>query len=209
MKNLWFVIFTVLLMFIIPVAALELVNDDFTVEYNYRIEMPESAPLAGNLLLNDITSGSIIQYIEVVEQPQHGVISLYSSGDLLYLVTDEGYEGIDTFTYRIFDGTSYSNIATVFISIITNHHVNDGEDAIYATPQNTELTGTLPCPLSDNNDIPYAIYGDPFGWEYPTPRHGQLILTRLDEFETPFTYIPENGFTGVDKFNYICRYDSP
>src|SRR5262249_20163141 len=52
----------------------------------------------------------------VVSGPSHGMASLAGDGSFTY-TPDYGFYGIDTFTYHDFDGTSYSNTATVTINV--------------------------------------------------------------------------------------------
>ncbi|TFH04142.1 MAG: LamG domain-containing protein, partial [Candidatus Thorarchaeota archaeon] len=52
---------------------------------------------------------------ELVTGPQHGSLTLLPEGDCDY-IPDCDWNGIDTFTYRVFDGQVYGNDATVTIT---------------------------------------------------------------------------------------------
>ncbi|MCK5396218.1 MAG: DUF4347 domain-containing protein, partial [Gammaproteobacteria bacterium] len=52
----------------------------------------------------------------VVDQPLYGTLSLNTDGSFTY-TPDTDFSGADLFTYRVHDGTSYSNIATVNITV--------------------------------------------------------------------------------------------
>lgn len=200
----------VLLVIISPVIGLKARNDYPFIEYNYNW-FGGFFP-GPNILNNDDTGGSPYIDIQIVKEPRHGQIVDTATGVLYYQVTEEGYHWRDNFTYRLFDGKSYSNTAIVTISIVpsTWEVICNGRDAIYYTAENTALSRTLPCPLSQDRDMPYRIVGDgPMG--EPIVQHGLLILTSSDDDwsgQTPFKYIPEPGFTGVDGFKYTSRYDS-
>ena len=55
----------------------------------------------------------------VVGQPAHGTVEFDSAANYIYSPAPN-YTGTDSFTYRLFDGTAYSNTATV---TITHHDV--------------------------------------------------------------------------------------
>lgn len=65
------------------------------------------------------TDGNTLRYIKVTN-PTHGVISI--SDNIVTYTPTENYNGNDSFTYKINDGTQDSNIATVSITVLA---VND------------------------------------------------------------------------------------
>ncbi|MFW9793508.1 MAG: Ig-like domain-containing protein, partial [Candidatus Thorarchaeota archaeon] len=84
------------------------------------------------VLSNDVDIDGDSLTAELVSGPASGTLTLHTDGSLEYYVTE--YYGPVTFTYRVFDGNLYSNIATVTIDV-----------AIDTTPPVTqiELSGTM------------------------------------------------------------------
>ena len=51
--------------------------------------------------------------------PSHGALTLNGNGGFTYLPS-QGYQGTDSFTYKAYDGTAYSNVGTVTLNVQTN-----------------------------------------------------------------------------------------
>jgi hypothetical protein len=52
----------------------------------------------------------------VIGNVSHGTLTLNSRGGFKY-IPDGGFTGVDSFTYRAYDGVNYSNVATVTITV--------------------------------------------------------------------------------------------
>jgi VCBS repeat-containing protein len=91
-----------------PVAG----NDTFTTPFNTAL-----TPAVPGVLSNDtdVDSGATFTPT-VVDQPQHGSVTMNANGSFTYTPTT-GYSGPDSFTYRVNDGTVNSNTATVNITV--------------------------------------------------------------------------------------------
>jgi Bacterial Ig domain len=89
---------------------LRAVADTFSVARNTTLVVPGPGVLA-----NDSKSARIRPV--VVAAPTHGRLTLSDDGALRYRPT-RGFSGTDTFTYRITDGQSTSNAATVTIEVV-------------------------------------------------------------------------------------------
>lgn len=80
---------------------------------------------------------------EIVTQPAHGNVTL--DGQVFTYTPEPNFQGIDSFTYRVYDGLQYSNIATLQIivnSINDSPTVKDVDLAVTAgsaTPLNLEV----------------------------------------------------------------------
>ncbi len=98
---------------------------------------------------------------EIVSEPEHGVAAV-DDGYLTY-TSDPEYIGPDSFTYRVFDGSAFSNTATVTIDVQdpTNHPPTCEEleaKVVYAgrpTPLDTD------CDEPDGDDLTYQIENQP------------------------------------------------
>ena len=74
-------------------------------------------PVSKGLLANDTDAnpGQVLTVVNV-NPPSHGTLIVNGDGSFTY-IPDPNYTGTDSFTYQVFDGTSYSNVATVTIDV--------------------------------------------------------------------------------------------
>jgi len=74
------------------------------------------------LLANDLNPDELDLSAEVVNEPLHGDLQMMVDGSFTYN-PDPEWSGIDTFTYRFYDGGGYSNIATVQILVLVPYQI--------------------------------------------------------------------------------------
>jgi hypothetical protein len=101
-----------------------------TVTLNVRVVPPP--PLARDVTLTG-TQGQTVAFpttqllassvapadqvlVEIVQAPRHGQVLGWANGMIVYLPA-AGYTGPDSFTFRLFDGVQYSNVAVVSIDV--------------------------------------------------------------------------------------------
>ena len=142
--------------------------------------------------------------VETVSNPVHGTIELGENGAFRY-IPDAHYFGSDYFRYRLFDGTEYSNVATVSIDVIS---VNDAPIAVddYYTCEMNSLLITYPHNGLLVND------SDADNYDYDTEHDDTLsVIVQSDVSHgtitwysggSSFRYIPDYGFTGIDSVTY-------
>jgi hypothetical protein len=105
-----------------------------------------------------------------------------------------GYVGPDSFTYQAFDGSSFSNVATVNIDVIPRTS-NAPPTCFDANLQEYNGVGTAFTPFCQDPDDP------PFALTYTLvdgPDHG--TLGALGPFNVPYNSDP--GFSGTDSFTF-------
>ncbi len=171
---------------------LNAVNDSYSTDEDIALNIP-----APGVLANDSPNGHGGITAQLESDVSHGVLNLHLDGSLVYTPT-ANYYGLDLFTYRVHDGLSISNLATVTITI---NSVNDppvavadhyDTNATYNTPLNVQAPGVLGNDSDvDNGQIltPVLVGG---------PRNGSLTLNP----DGSFTYRPNNRFNGLDNFAY-------
>ena len=71
---------------------------------------------APGLLSNDVLAGSSPMTAVRVDGPAHGSLTLNPNGSFTY-VPNADYFGTDSFTYRVSDGATQSNVATVIVTV--------------------------------------------------------------------------------------------
>ncbi|MBI5965682.1 MAG: tandem-95 repeat protein [Chloroflexi bacterium] len=129
----------------------------------------------------------------VVDSPAHGTLS--GTGASLTYTPDANYNGADSFTYKVNDGTVDSNVATVTININPVNYAPVSSNDGYATDEDTALI-TAPLSVLDNDT---DADGDPLtAVKVTDPAHGVLLFNT----DGSFTYTPESNWHGADSFTY-------
>jgi len=131
--------------------------------------------------------------LEEIFQPQSGTITEGPNGSFIY-TPNPGFSGTDTFSYTISDNSGQS--ATSQVSIIVNRPPNAMDDS-FSTLPNRPLTINKEQVLGNDFDPD----GDIIAIESNTrPTNGRVVLRPL---VGGFLYTPNNGFKGIDSFEYI------
>jgi len=168
-----------------PVA----VNDSFTTD--------EDTPVTGNVLTNDFDpdGNNTIQSAEVVTGPSNGTLTFNSTTGEFTYTPGLNFNGTDSFTYTISDGSLTSEEATVTITV---EPVNDPPVAVndtIATNEDTQVTGNV---LTNDTD-PEGKATIVSAAVVTGPSNGTLTF---NETTGEFTYTPNANFNGTDSFTY-------
>jgi|GEM_PF-5797916 len=92
----------------------------------YGVSKDSLTVAASGVLANDMDMESDTLTAALYSSPAHGSISLSANGGFTYTPM-VGYAGSDSFTYRAYDGTSYSGATSVSLTVTnswgaqTNH----------------------------------------------------------------------------------------
>ena len=151
---------------------------------------------APGVLKNDVDRDGNELRAEVVDYPTEGDLDLREDGSLTF-VTARNQDNNAFFTYRVTDGFSWSEPVTVFIDVIAVNDPPTAEPDSYWLLQDTVLTeppaGVL---ANDHDDIEFD---EPIVWALVSgPSSGKLTL----DPSGGFTYEPDAGFSGADRFVY-------
>lgn len=167
-----------------PVA----VNDSYGVHQGQMLSISTPAVLA-----NDSDANGDPLNAELVSSVSHGYLMLEPDGSFYY-EPNSGFVGIDSFTYRAFDGTEYSNVATVTLQV-TNQAPVAVPDSYIVSEEMLMLSVSTPGVLTNDSDED----GDLLTVELVSSvGHGYLML----ESDGSFYYEPQSGFAGTDSFTY-------
>ena len=121
----------------------------------------------------------------------HGDLNLNHDGSFRYR-PDEGFTGLDGFTYAADDDTV--TVPTTVVLTVTNV-APVGHNDSYSMKAGTTLSVDRPGVLGNDDDAD----GDGLTVDKATqPAHGTLDLRSRGEFD----YTPDNGFAGTDTFTY-------
>jgi VCBS repeat-containing protein len=164
-------------------------DDSFTVNE----DTPLTVGVPGVLANDTDADGNTLTAIHV-SGPSHGTLALNGDGSFSYTPA-ANYNGPDSFTYRVNDGTADSNVATVSITVNAVDDAPVAGNNNYTTNENTALTVSAPGVLGNDTDVE----GDPLTAILVSgPSHGTLALNA----NGGFTYTPTANYNGLDSFTY-------
>jgi hypothetical protein len=172
----------------VPVAS----NDEYSVVSGEVLDVSE----LDGILQNDIDNDDDALEAELLSDVKHGELAMNSNGSFTY-IPDDGFEGVDIFTYKVSDGAEESNEAAVTIFVLPNGSnnapvaVDDNYETVTGEPLNVAGSGILGNDMDPDGDSFSAVLIN-------SVRHGYLDLNS----DGSFFYIPDNGFIGTDSFTY-------
>jgi len=144
----------------------------------------------------DIDS-SVLSAIKILNTT-HGNLNFNSDGSFEYIPNMDFY-GYDSFTYQAYDGINSSNIAVVFIQVLSVNEPPIAYDDSYIITEDTWLNITGLGVLG--NDVDSDSGPNPLTAVLTSDvSHGNLILNS----DGSFTYLPDENYTGLDNFNYYA-----
>jgi hypothetical protein len=101
---------------------------------------------APGLLANDDDADGDALVVDVVEEPANGNLNEDDDGSFRYKA-DDGFEGTDTFTYRVFDGVAWSNTTTVTMTVSLAEPTPTPTPTATPTPKPTASPTPTPTPI--------------------------------------------------------------
>lgn len=168
-----------------PVAL----DDDYETAAN--IELVVAAP---GLLLNDSDAEGDILTVEIISDPQHGLVVLSADGSFRY-TPNRSFAGDDAFFYQANDGELQSPPAEVRIRVTATGNLPIAADDFYSVFQGTvlvvEAPGVLGNDADDDQDVLTAV-------TVVDVAAGTLMFLA----DGSFTYEAPMGFTGLVTFAY-------
>lgn len=166
-------------------------NDD-TVSTSEDTSLTLAAP---GVLANDTDPDGDVITPTVIIAPVNGSATLYIDGSLLY-TPDTDFNGTDSFTYVVNDGTEDSTPATVTITVTPVNDAPVAFDDGYSTNEDTPLTVAAAGVLGNDSD---PVEMDPIiAVLVSGPGHGTVNLNA----DGAFSYTPNANFSGLDSFSY-------
>ena len=129
----------------------------------------------------------------LVSNVLHGTLTLSANGAFTY-TPNAGYSGIDTFTYKAFDGMESSTLATVTIAVTENPPVAKNDSYSISHGQTLTTTTTNGVLVNDSDPDRDSLTASLVSGV----QHGTLTFNA----NGTFTYTPAAGFIGTDSFTY-------
>ena len=163
--------------------------------FDQNLTTEEDVPLDITLTATD-PEGDPLTYM-IVDGPTNGTLE-YDPGDLpeLTYVPNEDYYGVDSFTFKVFDGVVYSNTATVTIEVTSVNYAPQANDDYYEADENSDLVVLTPGVLE--NDVELDPLDVVIADLLDEPSYGVVVLNE----DGSFVYTPDTGFLGEDSFTY-------
>lgn len=135
--------------------------------------------------------------VELVQGPAGGTVSLTANGAFQYRASTLTTQ--DVFTYRISDGTTFSNITTVAITVMAPNQPPRARNDFYLVRRNT----TRDLNVIANDSDPDGAINLASVTLTTSPAHG----TASSLGNGRVRYRPATGFRGFDAFAYTVRDD--
>ena len=169
-----------------PMAA----NDLFSTSEDTTLNIGVSGVLGND---SDADGDNVSAYLQI--SVTHGTLALNVDGSFSY-TPDADFNGTDTFTYQAYDGGTYSNAATVTITITTTNGPPEAISDAYGLNVSTVLNVPADLGVLANDFDPD---GDPLTAVLVNDvSHGSLTLNSNGSF----VYTPDAGYSGGDTFTY-------
>lgn len=162
--------------------------NDAPIANNQTVSAIEEVPKSITLTGSDI-DGDPLTYT-VVSLPQFGVLT-GTGANLTYTSNDfTGAAITDSFTFRVNDGTTNSNLATVFINISPDNDAPQAFNRLLIINEDTPVSFTLVGSDPQGDPITYSIVSGPTNGTLSGPLPGLL------------TYTPNANYNGSDSFTF-------
>ncbi len=176
---------------ILPVNDRPVVADD---AYTTTEDTMLTVPTPGVLGNDYDVDGDVLRTV-LVDAPTNGLVLLLPTGSIAYQ-PNTNYNGIDTFTYRAYDGSLTSSLATVTITILPANDAPVAVNDAYSVLEDTTLTISSPGVLANDIDVESPLVSVLVS----NVSHGTLSLSN----NGAFVYTPSLNYTGIDAFVYLA-----
>jgi hypothetical protein len=157
--------------------------------YHTRIEEPLAVSRGRGVLANDSDPDGDKLTAVPWSGANHGSVDLHPNGSFTY-TPGAGFQGYDAFGYRAYDGTTWSNI--VYVEITVAGPPTAAADS-YAFLRPRPFVVAAPGVLANDRYV-----GTPVVTLFTGPQHGRISLAP----DGSFTYRPERHFNATDRFTY-------
>jgi hypothetical protein len=145
----------------------------------------EDTPVSITLTATDANGDPLT--FEIVTPPAHG--NLTGAPPTVIYTPHANYFGADRFTFRAFDGTTFSNEGTVSLKVLPVNAAPVANDQAVTTPEDTPVGVTLTGQDVDGDSLVFSVV--------TPPSHGTLSGT-----PPALTYTPDLDYVGPDSFTF-------
>ena len=147
----------------------------------------EGVPVTITLPSHDPDPEDTLTY-SIVSSSSNGTLSDIFSYDRITYTPTGTFHGVDTFTFKVYDGVVYSNIATVTVNVTGTNDAPYTNDGLTTTDEDTAKEITFSGGDADGDTLTYLID--------MMPSHGTLSAVDGNKV----TYTPDLNYNGHDHF---------
>jgi VCBS repeat-containing protein len=151
------------------------------------ITTDENTAKTGTLAGTDV-DGDALTFAKVSD-PSHGIVTIETDGSYTYTPSDN-YNGTDSFTFKVNDGTVDSASATVSITVSAVNDAPVGTAVSITTDEDTVKTGTLAGTDVEGDALTFG--------KVSNPSHGTVTIAS----DGSYTYTPTANYNGTDSFTF-------
>ncbi|WML46818.1 Ig-like domain-containing protein [Neobacillus sp. PS3-34] len=153
---------------------------------NEDTELNVTASLAADVI--DIENDTLS--VSSVTQPVNGALTLKNDGSFTYQ-PNANFNGVDTFTYKVNDGSKESAPILVTINVAAVNDSPTAQDGTLDVTEDTQKNGQLSGSDIDNTELTYHLVTD-----------GSKGNVTINPTTGEFVYTPHSNATGTDSFTY-------
>jgi hypothetical protein len=165
-----------------------------TNHYTVAEDQMLDVPISLGLLVNTSDPDNDTLIVSLVNPPPFGHVELDGSGSFRYQPSQD-FSGSDSFSYRLFDGLSWSEPITATVDVMPTNDPPVARDNGVWIRLNTEREISSPGLLGNDFDPD----GDPLQIEIVAPPEHGTVEIRADG---SYRYVPDSDYAGPDRFTY-------
>lgn len=158
--------------------------NDVPVAQNVAASTNEDTAVVIDLVGGDI-DGDPLSYV-LDTSPSNGTVQI--NGSQATYQPNPNQHGVDTFSYRVNDGTTDSDVAVVTIDVIAQNDAPTGQSQSLTTSEDNSISVTL---------LGFDVDGDALSYTLSQPTSGTLQGTAPN-----LVYTPNADYSGADAFSY-------
>jgi PKD domain/Bacterial Ig domain/Right handed beta helix region len=172
-----------------PIAT----NDFYNTEKDTTLNVPLSGVLAND---NDLDTPLAGRTAILLTGPSHAASFILNPDGSFDYTPTANFTGTDSFTYKVNDGTSDSNVAMVTIAVIAPNTFPVAKNDTESTKEDAARTVSAPGVLGNDS---IALLTTPTAVLVSGPTRALSFALNADG---SFNYTPQSEFNGADSFTY-------
>lgn len=165
---------------------------DVPVANTQTITLNEDTPFNGTLTATDADNDALT-FLAGSVAAAHGTVTINPGGTFTY-TPNANFNGSDTFSFKVNDGTSNSADATITVNVTAVNDLPTVTPVNVSTNVNTAVNGTLTASDAENDPLTFTAGAT-------AAAHGTVTINP----NGTFIYTPNNNFTGTDTFTFIAN----
>ena len=166
--------------------------DDPTIANDMTTYTPENTEKAIVLSVTEVDGDNLTFSIDDGGSPDNGSVNI--SNNIATYTPNTDWAGTDTFVWKAYDGTDFSNAGTVTIIVNNTGAVPTANDLTTSTNEDTDKSITLDANDPDGDSLTYSIVDE--------PENGSVVFASSSPSEKVVVYTPNTNYHGQDTFTY-------